>query len=74
MLSGEGNDNRSRVRFFGRIQKRICDLRTCGFFTTKNTLDPKRIIYDNGIFLVHIVGRKQHTDPRGEDKGKIKAT
>ena len=42
MLSGEGNDNRSRVRFFGRIQKRICDLRTCGFFTTKKTVDPKR--------------------------------
>ena len=49
MLSGEGNDNRSRVRFFGRIQKRICDLRTCGFFITKKTVDPKRIIYDNGM-------------------------
>ena len=24
-----------KVRFFGRIQKRICDLRSYGFFTTK---------------------------------------
>ena len=31
-----------RVRFFGRIQKRICDLRSCGFFNTKKTDDPKK--------------------------------
>ena len=30
------------VRFFGRIQKRICDLRSYVFFTTKRTEDPKK--------------------------------
>ena len=30
------------VGFFGRIQKRICDLRSNGFFTTKKTEDPKK--------------------------------
>ena len=31
-----------RVRFFGRIQKRICDPRSYGFFTTKRAEDPKK--------------------------------
>ena len=31
-----------RVRFLGKIQKRICDLRACGFSTTKKTEDPKK--------------------------------
>ena len=31
-----------RVRLFGRIQKRICDLRSYGVFTTKKTEDPKK--------------------------------
>ena len=30
------------VRFFGRIQTRICELRSHGFFTTKKTGDPKK--------------------------------
>ena len=30
------------VRFFGRIQKQICELRSYGFFTTKKTEDPKK--------------------------------
>ena len=30
------------VRFFGRIQKRISDLRSYGFFTTKKKEDPKK--------------------------------
>ena len=29
-----------RMRFFGKIQKRICDLRSYGFFPTKKTEDP----------------------------------
>ena len=40
------------VRFFGRIQKRISDLRSYGFFTTKkNRKIRKRIIYD---FCTHL--------------------
>ena len=31
-----------RVGFVGRIQKRIFDLRSYGFFTTKKTEDPKK--------------------------------
>ena len=39
-----------RVRFLGRIQKRICDLNSYGFFITTKTEDRKRIIYhDNGM-------------------------
>ena len=43
--------------FFGRIQKRICDLRSYGFFTTKKTEDPKkdhlRLLYTSvaGTFI-----------------------
>ena len=34
------------MRVWGRIQKRICDLRSYGFFTTKTeTEDQKGIIY-----------------------------
>ena len=40
------------VRFFGRIQKRISDLRSYGFFTTKKKRKiRKRIIYD---FCTHL--------------------
>ena len=31
-----------RVRFFGRIRKRICDSRSYGFFDTKETQNPKK--------------------------------
>ena len=31
-----------RVDFFGKIQKRIYDLRSYGFVTTKKTEDPKK--------------------------------
>ena len=31
-----------RVRFFGRIRKRICDPRSHGFFDTKETQNPKK--------------------------------
>ena len=31
-----------RVRFFGRIRKRICDPRSYGFFDTKETQNPKK--------------------------------
>ena len=31
-----------RVRFLGRIQKRICDLNSYGFFITTKTEDPKK--------------------------------
>ena len=31
-----------RVRFFGKIRKRICDPRSYGFFDTKETQNPKK--------------------------------
>ena len=31
-----------RLRFFGRIRKRICDPRSYGFFDTKETQNPKK--------------------------------
>ena len=31
-----------RVRFFGRIRKRICDPRSYGFFDAKETQNPKK--------------------------------
>ena len=30
------------LRFFGKIRKRICDPRSCGFFDTKETQNPKK--------------------------------
>ena len=33
--------NSVRLHIFWRFQKRICDLRSYGFFTTKKTEDPK---------------------------------
>ena len=54
-----------RVRFFGRIRKRICGPRSYGFFDTKETQNPKKdyfvmtrqaggtqYIYQNDISLV----------------------
>ena len=54
-----------RVRFFGRIRKRICDPRSYGFFDAKETQNPKKdyfvmtrqaggtqYIYPNNISLV----------------------
>ena len=35
-------DERIRVRFFGKIRKRICDPRSYGFFDTKETQNPKK--------------------------------
>ena len=56
---------RLRVRFFGRIRKRICDPRSYGFSDTKETQNPKKdyfvmtrqaggtqYIYQNDISLV----------------------
>ena len=59
------------VRFSGRTQKRICDLRSYGFFTTqKKRKIRKRIIYhDNGMSSYSSWEKKQ-TDPHGEDKKK----
>ena len=34
--------HRLRVRFFGKIRKRICDPRSYGFFDTKETQNPKK--------------------------------
>ena len=34
--------NLQRVRFFGKIRKRICDPRSYGFFDTKETQNPKK--------------------------------
>ena len=57
--------SRLRVRFFGKIRKRICDPRSDGFFDTKETQNPKKdyfvmtrqagstqYIYQNDISLV----------------------
>ena len=54
-----------RVRFFGKIRKRICDPRSYGFFDTKETQNPKKdyfvmtrqavgtqYVYQNDISLV----------------------
>ena len=49
-----------KAAFFGRIQKRICDLRSYGFFNTKKTENDHRVENNRG--------GKQQTDPRGEDK------
>ena len=60
------------VRFSGRTQKRICDLRSYGFFTTKKTEDPKKdhLPWQRHV-LVLLVGKKQQqTDPHGEGKKK----
>ena len=38
--------NRLRVRFFGRIRKRICDPTSYGFFDTKETQNPKKDYFD----------------------------
>ena len=61
------------VRFSGRTQKRICDLRSYGFFTTqKKGKIRKRIIYhDNGMSSYSSWEKKQQqTDPHGEGKKK----
>ena len=61
------------VRLFRRIQKRICDLRSYGFFTTKKTEDPKKDhLQDNGMSTCSSWEKKQQqqTDPHGEDKKK----
>ena len=69
-LSGKQNcffrDLTLRVRFFGRIQKRICDLTSYGFFTTKNTKIRKGIIYhDNDISSCSLWEKKdQQTDKK----------
>ena len=56
--------------FFGRIQKRIFDLRSYGFFTTKKTEDPKKdhLPWQRHV-LVLLAGKKTDTH-RGKDKKK----
>ena len=36
---------RLRVRFFGRIRKWVCDPRSYGFFDTKETQNPKKVLF-----------------------------
>ena len=66
-----------RVRFFWRIHKRICDVRSYGFFTTKKTEDPKkdRLLWQRHVLVLLKWKKKQkkqqqQTDPHGEDKKK----
>ena len=59
------------VRFFGRIQKRICDLRSYGFFTIKKTEDPKKDHLPLTACPRAPRGeKKQQNDPHGENKKK----
>ena len=67
-----GLEPRLRVRFVGRIRKRICDPRSCGFFDTKEMQNPKKdyfvmtrqaggtqfiyIRYTSGTFLDGLLG------------------
>ena len=41
-LNSPDSDPKVRMRFFGRIRKRICDPRSYGFFDTKETQNPKK--------------------------------
>ena len=66
------------MRFSERTQKRICDLRSYGFFTTKKTEDPKKDNFPwQQYVLVLLMAKKtkqqqqqQQTDPHSEDKKK----
>ena len=60
------------MRFLGRIQKRICDLRSYGFFTTKKTEDPKKdhLPWQRRVLVLLVKKKKKQTDPHGEDKKK----
>ena len=63
------------MRYFGRIQKWICDLRSYGFFTTKKKRKIQKkdhLSWQRHVCLL-LVGRKQHTDLFGEDKKKNKS-
>ena len=62
---------RLRVGFFGRIQKRIFDLRSYGFFTTHKTEDPKKdhLPWQRHV-LVLLVGKKKTDTHRGKYKKK----
>ena len=64
-----------RLRIFKRIQKRICDLGSYGFFTTKQRKILKRIIYHDINGMSSRAPRdekkkreKQQTHHHGEDK------
>ena len=41
-ISNASGTRSVRVRFFGKIRKRICDPRSYGFFDTKETQNPKK--------------------------------
>ena len=61
--------------FFGRIQKRICDRRSYGFFTTKKKRSEKGLFtkttaYPRSPRDEENGAKKQQTNPRGEDKKK----
>ena len=68
----------SKGAFSGKTQKRICDLRLYGFFTTKKTEDPKKDNFPwQQYVLVLLMAKKtkqqqqqQQTDPHSEDKKK----
>ena len=60
--------------FRRRIQKRICDLRSYGFFPTRKTENPKKGSFTRTTSCARAHcekknnGKKQQTDPRGEDR------
>ena len=60
------------MRFSGRTQKRICDLRSYGFFPTKKPEDPKKdhLPWQQYVLVLLVGKKKQQTDPHGEDKKK----
>ena len=51
------------VRFFGRIQKQICDRRSYGFFTTKKTEAPKkdhlRLLYTSVAYRLFFLSKNR---------------
>ena len=68
-----------KAAFFGRNQKRICDLRSYEFFTTKENGSSQSGKLRRGSFTMTTAspralrdeknrGKKQQTDPRGEEK------
>ena len=70
---------RLRLRFFGRIQKRICELRSYEFFTAKENGSSQSGKFRRRSFTMTTAspralrdeknrGKKQQTDPRGEEK------
>ena len=62
----------SKGAFFWENPKTDCDLRSYGFFTTKNTEDPKKdhLPWQRHVLVLLMGKNKKQTDPHGKDKKK----